>query len=419
MRSFLITLLLCASALFKAYPQNNYRQAYVVTNNGDTLRGSINYKEWTISPKLVEFIPNATNNKIVFKAADLRGFEIIGLEKYLSHLGFISNDKIETTELTHSLDTSKRIDSLFLKVLSVGQNVSLLFNKDKIRSRYFISENGAKPVELGYHQYLNGDNNIISYTPFRDQLTYLIKKYNPKTAKIDREINRLSYNDDIVKYIRIINNDNSKTAKNSFASVRYYIGAGASYNFSTFNGPTKFNYKPDFTSISPVINFGIDLIANKHIQKSIFKIEGSVLSHSPTFTSPFAYFSSKQIIVGISPQFIYNVYNTDNLKYFIGGGIGIVTTLFTESKLVATESGRVGDAKFVMNKGDSYKSLNAGEYINNPYKLLPFNGNVQLKTGIVINKTAEVFINGTYSLNEGDSFIYKNHRLVLGFNYLF
>ena len=77
MKNIFIILLLLFPIL--TFCQTNFYKGYVIKNNGDTLKGYIDYREWVYSPKKITF----KNNNVVdsFTPDDIKGFEIKGFEK--------------------------------------------------------------------------------------------------------------------------------------------------------------------------------------------------------------------------------------------------------------------------------------------------------------------------------------------------
>jgi hypothetical protein len=181
---YLLTIILPSIAL----SQSNYRAAYAVKNNGDTLRGYMNYREWRETPKSIDFKREQGSKEIIeLNPKDVKYISFKGLDSYVSYTGPLSIDKNSYPNLLNRLDTSVTNDVVFLKVIIPGEKVALFINADEIKSRLFIKEAGALPQELKYHQYYNeaGDK-VLFLNVFRKQLAYLINKYSqsPQNAKM-------------------------------------------------------------------------------------------------------------------------------------------------------------------------------------------------------------------------------------------
>src|ERR1700743_407006 len=128
---YLILFAILPSALFA---QSNYYAGYVLKTNGDTLKGFINYREWEISPKVIDFKINKGDSKSSqFTAENIKGFEIMGLESYVSYTGIISLNKTGFSSLQTYLDTTEVQSTIFLKQLAAGSHLSLFSNNDELK----------------------------------------------------------------------------------------------------------------------------------------------------------------------------------------------------------------------------------------------------------------------------------------------
>jgi hypothetical protein len=76
------------------FAQSNYHDGYVLKNNGDTIKGYIDYREWMISPKSIDFkINKKDKQRLQFDPTTIKRFQINGLETYVSYVGKISINK--------------------------------------------------------------------------------------------------------------------------------------------------------------------------------------------------------------------------------------------------------------------------------------------------------------------------------------
>src|SRR5258708_31187958 len=122
---YLFLLLALPSVIFA---QSNYYKGYVIKNNGDTLKGFINYHEWDQSPKTIDFRINKDDKQtLLFNPKAIKGFEITEMETYISYAGIISMNKMKLDDLPNKLDTSKRQDTIFLRPLATGLYLTLYY----------------------------------------------------------------------------------------------------------------------------------------------------------------------------------------------------------------------------------------------------------------------------------------------------
>jgi hypothetical protein len=386
---YLLTIILPSIAL----SQSNYRAAYAVKNNGDTLRGYMNYREWRETPKSIDFKREQGSKEIIeLNPKDVKYISFKGLDSYVSYTGPLSIDKNSYPNLLNRLDTSVTNDVVFLKVIIPGEKVALFINADEIKSRLFIKEAGALPQELKYHQYYNeaGDK-VLFLNVFRKQLAYLINKYSqsPQNAKM-YELLQGEYNLGTVEKIVLgINGMASQSVKKQ-SVINYFAGVGANYTTTNFTGPGPFGFSTTSSTTLPTLNAGFDFFSNPNFQTSFFRAAMSFSAISPTFTSVDADYKFTQYSIGLIPQYIFNIYNTDKLKYFIGAGVALNYAFYT-STIFVNKNGVVLNSGVVQNPGDSYKSYSKGDEINDPYDLSLFWFYVSVKTGIVLNKKIEIY----------------------------
>jgi hypothetical protein len=203
MKLLYTSLILCffSSAI---YAQSNYHEGYVLKNNGDTVKGYINYHEWTQSPKVIDFKTATTDKKAIqFHPADLKAFGITGMEAFVSYTGYISTNKTIFPDYPQQLDTSRVLSAVFLQQIATGKNVSLYYNSDELKTRFFMAETNAKPVELKYYAYYNSYDQVTIAPVYIGQLTLYINKFAPDNSKLLFSMNRITYDQPPWKRLQI------------------------------------------------------------------------------------------------------------------------------------------------------------------------------------------------------------------------
>src|SRR5579872_7058219 len=142
-----------------ASAQSNYKPGYAVTLKGDTLKGFINYKEWGQNPSSIDFKTNiADKTAEVLTTDDIKLFNIIGLDLYQKFTGPIGIDNIDPGRISYGKDTTFKVASVFLRVLTGGKNITLLSYIDDVRPHFYTEEApGYVPKELIYHLYKEND----------------------------------------------------------------------------------------------------------------------------------------------------------------------------------------------------------------------------------------------------------------------
>jgi hypothetical protein len=382
MKLLYISLILCFFSSV-IYAQSNYHEGYVLKNNGDTVKGYINYHEWTQSPKVIDFKTAITDKKAIqFHPVDIKAFSITGMEAFVSYTGYISTNKTIFRDYPQQLDTSKVLDTIFLQQTATGKNVTLYYNSDEIKTRFFMAETNAEPVELKYYVYYNSYNQVTTSPVYMGQLTLYTNKFAPGNSKLLYNMSRMEYDQrHLEAFTNSLNNVNGDNNVNS----RFFVGAAVSSTstrYNLYNGVT--NYNKTTNSISPKINFGIDMFSNPNVQQLIFRAEVSLWYAMPRFNSPgtinnaptTAVYEFNQYNATITPQILLNVYNKDNFKFYIDGGWAFNFSSYSNNQTTVKNEDAATTAAYTVQK---------------PIDLEGFWSNFPIQVGIVLNKRIEIY----------------------------
>lgn len=377
--------------------QSNYKSGYVVTGKGDTLHGYINLKEWDNNPKDINFKLTLNDKTNIFGIHDIRYFKIGDIIEYQRCLINISLNPVDLSSPPSLLDTSSRTDTVFLKVLQKGKNLTLYSYKDYIKPRFYIKENGVDLVnELFYGVYegSGNSNSVIVKNTFRDQLSQSASKYKQPSGKLAAMIMQANYSeDDLMSVVAQINEREPQSAvlkSPRNAPVRFFVGGAFISSTLQYSANGPFYGAPPSTSGSPKVSIGVDAITNPDVGHLVFRMElGYAVNHfnenaqpnplynlaEPTVTS----LKLKQNVIFITPQIIYNIYNANSLKVFLDLGYSFNVVSY-QSVYITTE--------YLFGKPVSSSSQTDNTNSGN------FKGNysaVQLKAGVVFGKRIEIY----------------------------
>jgi hypothetical protein len=396
--------------------QSNYQKGYLITNSGDTLKGFINYKEVLLNPVSLSYKDSKAAKPQEFFIKDAAGYTV---ENQVSFRRFPikkTTSQVELRRLSLGPDGGSKEDTVWLQVLQEGKNVSLYYYRDKLKIRYYLREHDAKfPNELIVQTYLSPKDNVSVLTDnrFINQLTDVLQKYRPDLKLKESKITGIRYNDkELVDFVGIINDQKIESA--GLSSVRFFAGAG-------INGTKGFHKdNPEFPNSAaeakvyyfPILTAGFDFFINPAIGRLIVRAEVSITNGKSETVAVVPYFDQTlttrhafdHLSILFTPQAIYNLYNTDKVKAFIGAGL--VMNYFKYSKNVSEKiySGGVGSTV--------QKDL---------ISLTEFKISGQVSAGIVLNKRIEVV--GKYFLPVSIAYYYNHdillNRYSLGVNYLF
>jgi hypothetical protein len=352
MKSICLAIVLLVSTFYSVKAQKNYKPALLIKAAGDTVKGYINYKEWDENPKAIEFKLAITDAKHSRYTPDmLRGFEVIGMDKYFSYLGNISADKNKFPELANNLDTTTVRDSIFLQQVYKGSPLSLFTHSDNYKTRLFITEGNEAPSELKYYQYYTSGSSIQQVKVFQDDLLALAQKYNSSTA-IQAKISKADFTEpNLFDIIRLINNDRV-TKTSGTGGSRFYAGFLFNRTTTDFVGENPLRgQKSD--SYFPAINAGVDIFTNKYTQRYFFRVDLGLSANLPHFkyqsSSYYSYeYRFKQYTASLTPQLIYNFYNKPNFKTYLGFGAGVNYSVYGKDEFITNDV--VLNDRYSMNK---------------------------------------------------------------------
>jgi hypothetical protein len=409
---YFYVLLLCCVIPAAVFSQTNFQKGYIIKSAGDTVRGYLDYQEWNKNPLVVNFkIASDEKSATNYKPEDLRGFSVDGYDLYRSYQCKISTGVTEGTELSTGVDTATIRAQVFLKVLVDGAQVKLYDYRDEIKSRYFIQEKNGYPVELEYAVFYNAEENqrkMMSIEKYKTQLAYLAQNYAPDDVKIISKIRNVDYNEgQIVEIVNLIDNiDNRIATRGHKKTFRFFAGGGVSFTQTNFSGLNLFSASKSGNSTTPIISAGADFFSNPHVQRLILRGEFLFSWINPTFqasdnTGAQYAATIKQYTFTFLPQVIYNFYNTEKVKVYVGAGFGTNFSSYSNRKY-----GLIYEGKVV---GGSAYDL-AGYWLTFP-----------VEAGLVLNKRIDIMARYSFPSSYSHYIVYSinNTGYQLTIHYLF
>jgi len=420
--------LLCVLLLlpFFSAAQSNYRAGYVVTSKGDTVKGFIDYQAWDSNPTSISFKSAlADQEKKTFSMGGMRSFSVTGIAAYKKFLCVISMDITDERHVIEGRDTSFRIDTVFLKVLQQGKNVTLYSYTDNMKTRYYVGEApDYKPTELTYRLYIDREatnvaGNTVNENTYQKQLFALANKYNAMDDKMTQTLEDpyLYYREgDLLKIVSRINNISKAEFEqkyNGHSKISLYAGIGV--NISSISSDSQSSYSlgggTGHTSSLPSFDLGIDLVPDPNGGRVELRAEVSV---NPTTmdakyklnVAPYsaAEASFNQLGIYFTPQVMYNFYNAPNFKFYLGFGYSLTYSSFSNPYFQA------------QNKADQ----NAG-FPQESFNFQKSNTAFLFKAGFRIYRNLEIYAD--YYTSQSSSlagyFALDTQNTVIGVNYFF
>ena len=345
--SFKLLLLSVLIAPLSTFAQSNYKPGFVVTTKGDTLQGFINIKEWNVNPKKINFKTSQDKKESrELGTKDITFFKAINLETYQRYIGLLNIDPTNISSLSNGRNTDTKTDSVFLKVIQKGANMTLFEYADDLKNHYFVAEGkDGPPIELVYRVYKN-DGKTVNENGYMQQLFMLSEKYNGNDA-LKTRIERTDYNyTDLVETARLINhNDKKDDVATTGKKQGTFFFASAGLNISTMSSNFAFD---DFkstdgsstsTSFFPRVAIGANVLANPNTGKLVFRAQLAYTANKYKGRKAYSDGGARtypltQNNISIIPQILYNFYNTDSFKFYGGGGASFNISSYSGNKYI-------------------------------------------------------------------------------------
>ena len=191
---FFITILFTSNETFA---QKNFIEGYIITLKKDTVKGTIDYREWNLNPSSIHFI-DATGKKSTFKPDDISGFYVPPKDLYISSHVSIDLSSIEPKDLIEHKDPKIVKDTALFLLTVVKGKASLYYMKDhNNREHYYVSKDGNPLIELlikkNYMDNYDGNtmnhNYLATVELFKGQLILLFDD----CPSLKRNINNSEY----------------------------------------------------------------------------------------------------------------------------------------------------------------------------------------------------------------------------------
>lgn len=395
--------------------QNNYKAGYIVNLKGETVKGYIDYREWTRNPKSFDFkssISDASPQKLTVN--NVKAFGIFNLEYFSAAKVNISTANVQTGSLSRGMDTKFITDSVFLRLITTGKNVALYAFTDNIKTRFYIQDKqNAAFTELDYFVFMEDGDNAAEKTvsSFRKQLTGLAVTYQPADNALSRRIQQADYNELQIKAIvKAINGGENETfSHEKLSRGRLLLGAGINSDKLKFSSL----FSSASSNVVPEVTLGGEIILNKNTKKIVFRAEITGYRDHYSFKNTGgstdlisgSSLDVKQFNVIISPQLIYNFYSGDNLQAFFGAGVALNLSFYN-------------NYAYVVNYFDGTSNSS-----NKSPSLSTFWSSFPLKAGVLISDQVELHftyvIPTSISNVDGDYSATRLTSYQVGISYLF
>lgn len=266
----LLLLILTTFLSLNAYSQQNLMTGYVVTLQGDTLHGLIDYPKWDKNPDKILFIQENQTSPTIYQPTQIKSFQVND-EIYVGAIVKTIITSRNTDDLQPDKEVTK-IDTTFLQTIIEGPK-SLYYCKNKFGiENFYIKQDGQYEL-LVYAKYLTGPEKKI-----RENKKYIgqLSVYFSNCPSLFAKIKLLKYSKESLKNIFVSYYHCTKTSyrfikKKEGISIELGVLVGLSATSLTFQGTslneqylTKISYPQSF---DPALGFSLDLVLHRGLKR--------------------------------------------------------------------------------------------------------------------------------------------------------
>lgn len=236
--------------------QENYLPGKIVTFTGDTINGSIDYRNWERNPSEITF--KSTNGKIInYKPLEIVSFSVKD-EIYVSAIIKTEINSRNTDHLKLSSEIREQIDTAFLQTMIQGEKSLYYYNNNYRIINFYIKQ--------------NSDFEYLEYRKY---------KINKAGRKIIKEENK--YIGQLTYYL-----NDCPTIQTKLKNVKYSkksLERLFQYYYNCKNSDVKFQKKTEKVSVEGGILAGVS-ITNFDFESEVDKVlNNTKYSSSPNFSA--------------------------------------------------------------------------------------------------------------------------------------
>lgn len=290
----ILIILACLLATVFAAGQSNMIKAVAIDNNGDSIYGNIDYRNWKNNPQTINFI-NSANEKKTFDPSSIRGFIVPRvMEVYTSFMVEIDNITSDQDRAIQNnfIDTVLVKKKVFLFQLVKHRGLSLYEYNSEHKDRFYYKKENEEPVELIHHYLFDeSSNRVREITTYQDQLFFLFSGCPDAANKSTRiKFTKKEIQETFVQYLKCLDPASVIDARaKDEGSFKIGIIGGLMWNTFKFKGTASFADDNYSSSLSPLLGVSFDLGLSRNRNKWHFINEVMYKSYKTgtSFTRPY------------------------------------------------------------------------------------------------------------------------------------
>ncbi|NMM49894.1 outer membrane beta-barrel protein [Marinigracilibium pacificum] len=270
-----------------ANAQDNYLPAVIVSLQGDTISGKIDYKNWGSNPDKINFYNE--NKRTIYKPFEIKSF-LVNDELYQSAIVQVDNSTYDLGNLSDSPNPVSVTDTVFVRKIIEGKR-DLFYFKTKSGIINLYIDNGGKIEWLERKKYYysnNGSKQVIENSKYKNQLSLYFNDCDDIHGSIVNSSYTLkSLTKLFIKYNECHNQEVIVFSKEEKIITKFSILSGLSQTTLTFNSSLD-NYaylvEPGKqNSIDFIFGFAADILLPRNNQRWIIHNELLLSTYSVSF----------------------------------------------------------------------------------------------------------------------------------------
>ncbi len=311
MRKFVfIIALLTACSIAKS--QSNFIQGVIINNNGDTVFGAIDYRNWKNNPQTINFI-NKSNEKKVYEASSIKSFHIPSLkETYRSFTVEMDRLPGDPDDAINNLlvDSAFHKKNVFLLQLVNHPIASLYLYAESRKDHFYFVNRNEQPIELIHHYIYNESTaQVQEIAQYKDQLF----QFFSTCSDVANDAQSIKYRktdiqDLIIRYIKCqAPGTDLEIKKKDQSSLQVGLLAGVAFNKFKFDGTNSLLVDKNYSSnTSPLLGISLDigLARNQDKWHIVNELSYKMYKTSSSFTRPFGSGFTRTNNVDISLSYV-------------------------------------------------------------------------------------------------------------------
>jgi len=227
-----------------SFCQEAYLPAYIVSLNGDTIQGFIDYRNWGTNPEYIAFKNSPETEKTIYKPIDIRSFGVKD-ERYVSAIVNTEISSRNTNTLEQNAILNIKVDTAFLQTMISGDK-SLFYYKNRSGIDNFYIKNQNEFQLLEYKKYIKFSGGPKILTENKKYVGQLMVYFND-CPSLQSKINQVKYSKKnlenlFLSYYACSQSEINFQKKTEKIKIESGFLVGASLTGLKFSGSTSFDY---------------------------------------------------------------------------------------------------------------------------------------------------------------------------------